>query len=334
MTHTRDEVAGDTALDPETLELLSRSLSELFAASADADEVSTALANLGWDEVRQADPRTATTLLFEAQGRATARSRALDDVVLDGLAEVLPSPEARRAVLYPVASHGDPSVSAVLLGPLDGIDEVVVPPASTGETVAIFAAEAIEDSVRPAHGFDSGSGWFAVSDTPDSRHAVATVAAGTVWPLARAAAHRAIAAELVAICSAALDLAVEHVKQRQQFGRSIATFQAVRHRMAEAHVEISAARTAMDAAWAIADDDIGPWAAQLAKMRAGRAQLTVFRHVLQVYGAIGITAESPVQGYAIRAAALDALLGSHASQSEVIGADLLAGAYPLPVVDV
>lgn len=334
MTQMSDDVCGREAIDTETLDLLSASLRELFEHSRGATAVSAALDQLGWDDVRQSDPQAAIRLLFTEQGRALAVSRGLDDVVLDELSDALPPPGKNiRAVLYPVAAQTDPRVSGIILSPLEGIDEVVVPSVTAqGATLRVLRAADIADFVTPVAGFDPYAGWSSVGEVSGGTE---HTGAHDAWTRAEAAAHRAVATEIAAVCEVALAMAVGHAANRHQFGRSIATFQAVRHRLAEAHVEISAARTATEAAWVAASSATdGPWAARIAKLRAGRAQVTVFRHVLQVFGALGLTVDSSVHRYVVRAAALNALLGDQAVQAQTVGAALLSGAHPHPVVEI
>ena len=340
MKTLRDMTAGETTrpgIEPETRELLARSLRELFAAHSDSAAVTAALAELGWDEVREAAPEDATTLLFTEQGRALATSRALDEILLGELAAVLPTISGSRAVLYP---HPDedgpvPGLSGVLLGPLDGVDEVVAPvtAADGGAEVLIIPAGRIAEAAVPVTGFDPRSGWLTLTGfTPGD---VLPVRAGDAWRRGQAAAHRALATEITGVCEQALAMATAHTSARQQYGRLIGSFQAVRHRLAEAHVALAAARTAVEAAWTAAGDSHGgAWAARVAKLRAGRAQVEVFRHSLQVFGAMGLTRESDLHRYATRAAALDALLGDHASLAEATGNELLAGAVPQRVVEI
>jgi alkylation response protein AidB-like acyl-CoA dehydrogenase len=127
-----------------------------------------------------------------------------------------------------------------------------------------------------------------------------------------------------------LELARQHSLSREQFGRPIASFQAVRHRLAESHVAITEIGSTLDAAWA----DGGAWAATIAKLRAGRAQAEVMRHAVQVLGAMGLTGESEMHRYVARADALDALLGGHRMLAEQVGRALLSGAPTHPVVEV
>lgn len=305
-----------TGFDAETLELLATSLREVFTAHPDAPGVAAALAELGWDEVSSSDPAAATTLLFTEQGRALAVSRLLDDAVLRELTPALPAGAGRRAVLYRHERY------ALLLGPVDDDTELVS--IDGAGNVGLLAAPDL--AARPVRGFDPGSGWLCVDEIPSAR----PVTAGDAGQRAVAAARRALSAEIIGICTAALDSAVAHTTARSQYGRPLATFQAVRHRLAESHVAIEAARAALAAAWA----DDGVWTARLAKLRAGQAQAEVMRHAVQVFGAMGLSRENDLHRRVTRAAALDLLLGGHTAQAEAVGAALLAGADLLRVVEI
>lgn len=305
------------ALDDATAELLAGSLREVLAGSGG---LGAALRELGWADVLADDPARATTLLFTEHGRALATSRALDDVVLAELAPVLPPGD--RAVLYP---------GGLLLGPLDGVTEVVVPVGTTEVDLHLVAADDVVAAGRPVAGFDPGSGWLRITPSPTGP----AVPAGDVWPRAVAAGRRALAAEIIGVCAAALGIATAHTTSRVQYGRPIATFQAVRHRLAEAHVAVEAARSSLDAAWAArAAVDGGVRAALLAKLAAGRAQREVMRHAVQVCGAMGLSAEGELHRFVTRAAALDLLLDGHLALAAELGADLLAGAEIDPVVGI
>ncbi|GAB2964585.1 hypothetical protein LWP59_23905 [Amycolatopsis acidiphila] len=325
-----------TTMDTATAELLTGSLRELFAGSA-GRAVGPALAALGWAEVVAEDPAGATTLLFTEHGRALASSPALDAVLLAELDRVLPAGNGTRAVLYPYPDDGDqPStvdgpVRGLLLAGLESVDEVVVPVRANG-AVALLVADPAGCPAEPVAGFDAGSGWLMVSGWQPAGE---PVPAAQPWERAVAAGRRALAAEIAGVCQAALDLAVAHTSARVQYGRPIASFQAVRHRLAEGHVAISDIASMLDAAWATAGSaNGGAWAAAMTKLRAGRAQAEVMRHGVQVLGAMGLTSESEMHRHVTRAGALDALLGGHRLLSETTGRALLAGAPADPVVEV
>ncbi|MCW2912384.1 MAG: putative Acyl-CoA dehydrogenase, short-chain specific [Actinomycetia bacterium] len=330
-----------TTMDAQTRALLSESLRELLGTSDRAGtSLSGALAELGWDEVLAEDPATATTLLFREHGRALARSRALDDVLLAELAAVLPAAPGVRALVHPLPgateaappTAGGRPLSGLLLGPLDDIAELVVPVPSgpdsgpgsrSGTGTGIITVPAAAVRVTPVATFDRDLSWFRVQGEPTGP-ARPSAAAGPAWDSAVTAGRRALAAEMIGACAGALALAAEHTTARVQFGHPIASFQAVRHRLAEAHVALVAAEAALAAAWA----DGGGWAAAVAKATAGRMQAVVSRHVLQVCGAMGLMEEYGLRRYVTRAAVLDTLYGPHQDLEETIGAALLGGMGP------
>ncbi|WP_409330005.1 acyl-CoA dehydrogenase family protein [Trujillonella humicola] len=327
-----------TALDAATGELLAGSLRELFASLTDGRRLGAELDELGWAEVRAEDPAWATTLLFAEHGRALATSRALDDALLAELAPVLPAPDRPRAVLHPDLAGGEVPAPAgaplrgLLLGDLADVAEVVVPVSTAGGTgVLVVAPAALAAALAPATGFDDAPGWQRVTGAAVAGE---PVPAAAEWERALAAGRRALAAELIGVCEAALALAVAHTCARVQYGRAIGSFQAVRHRLSEAFVAVQSARSTLGTAWVAAGRPDAAWAARLAKLRAGRAQAEVMRHVVQVHGAMGLTRESDVHRFVTRAAVLDGLLGSSRELTAAVGADLLAGADPLPVVEI
>jgi alkylation response protein AidB-like acyl-CoA dehydrogenase len=143
-------------------------------------------------------------------------------------------------------------------------------------------------------------------------------------------AHRALAAELIGTAGEVLRLAVEHTSTRSQFGAPIAAFQAVRHRLADAHVAIAAAQALLDAAFVAGDDAT----ARAAKAQAGRAHEQASAHALQVCGAIGSSLEHPLHTFVSRGVVLDALLGGWAQQVDALGHGVLTtGTTPL-LIDV
>lgn len=132
-----------------------------------------------------------------------------------------------------------------------------------------------------------------------------------------------LAITMVGACQRALDLVLEHVKQRQQFGVAIGTFQAVQHKAVDMHVAIERARAlAYFAALTIAaDDPRRRLAARMAKAAAGECQTVVFRHGVQLFGGMGFTWENDVQFALKRAKAGELLLGGAAEHRAVIAAE-------------
>jgi hypothetical protein len=143
-----------------------------------------------------------------------------------------------------------------------------------------------------------------------------TVTAGDPVPLA--AGRRALGWWLLGTGRAMLALARSHVLDRTQFGRPLASFQAVRHRLAETLVALDGAEATLVAA----EDDLG---CLLAKAAAGQAALTAARHCQQVLGGIGFTAEHDLHRHVRRALVLDGLLGSARELTREAGALIRQG---------
>jgi len=149
----------------------------------------------------------------------------------------------------------------------------------------------------------------------DDETPIHRVSSGEDVPLA--AGRRALGWWLVGTSRAMLTLARRHALDRVQFGRPVASFQAVRHRLAETLIAIEGAEATLGAA----TDDFG---SLLAKAAAGQAALTAAKHCQQVLGGIGFTAEHELHRHVKRALLLDGLLGSARELTREAGARLRA----------
>ena len=117
----------------------------------------------------------------------------------------------------------------------------------------------------------------------------------------RGAAGHAL--EMLGSAARALDMSVAHAKEREQFGKPIGSFQAVKHRCADMLVDVEGMRSAAYyAAWCIAaghpDSSI---AASTAKVWCSDASKRVMASALQVHGGIGFTWEHDLHLYLKRA---------------------------------
>jgi alkylation response protein AidB-like acyl-CoA dehydrogenase len=116
-----------------------------------------------------------------------------------------------------------------------------------------------------------------------------------------------LAAEAVGAADRALERTVQHVKQREQFGRAIGSFQAVKHRLADVYVQVQAAKSAAYyAAWAIGN---GERVGGLALAQALEALRTAAGEGIQLHGGIGFTWEHDAHLYFKRAAGDELLFG-------------------------
>jgi Acyl-CoA dehydrogenase, C-terminal domain len=199
---------------------------------------------------------------------------------------------------------------------LSELAEVVVPLVfrllgETGAHAPVLNDVVLRSSGRPVGGTVSlpfaGGSWVVWERTEgagsalDDELPIHRVTSGDEVPLA--AGRRALGWWLVGTGRAMLDLARTHALDRVQFGRPIASFQAVRHRLAETLVAIEGAEATLVAA----TDDLG---SLLAKAAAGEAALSAARHCQQVLGGIGFTAEHGLHRHIRRALVLDGMFGS------------------------
>ena len=160
---------------------------------------------------------------------------------------------------------------------------------------------------------------------------------GQVWPQLQktlALAKIALAAEQLGVASESLDLAVAYTMEREQFGRVIACYQAVKHKAADMKLKAEVACSAVYYAACVASEVLAPdgdqkLAAELeeaAAMAKGYCSDTVFfnaGNALQLFGGVGFTAEYDIQLYFKRAKASELYLGNGAAQRELIAAMLL-----------
>jgi hypothetical protein len=132
--------------------------------------------------------------------------------------------------------------------------------------------------------------------------------------------RRAVAWWLVGSARTMLSLARQHALDRVQFGRPIASFQAVRHRLAETLVAIEGA----EATLGLPGDENPDLTGLLAKAAAGKAALSAAKHCQQVLGGIGFTEEHDLSHHVKRVLVLDGLLGSSRELTRKAGAGLRA----------
>ena len=130
----------------------------------------------------------------------------------------------------------------------------------------------------------------------------------------------ALAAEQAGGARRALEMAVEYAKVREQFGRPIGSYQAIKHKCADMLLEVESSTSAAYAAgWAIDDgsDEIGVLAS-LAKAYCSEAYHHCAAENIQVHGGIGFTWEHPAHLYFKRATSTEILLGSPRHHRELL----------------
>jgi hypothetical protein len=286
-------------------------------------DVDAVLQGLGWQELLRDEPDDAIAIVFAALGAANATATALDDVLLSALGC---EPRAELAVLLPRFAVWHPP------GRVDAADllaEGLATPRAAGARELLVAGgmaskpwlasvPAPAAEVHAVHGIDPDGGLCAVRVRGSASQAAELDPAA--WQRAVALGRRALAHQIAGACRAMLELARTHALEREQFGRPIARFQAVRHRLADALVAVES----LDAALRAASDTPNADTAALAKAMAGRAAQTVGRNCQQVLAGIGFTVEHPFHRYLKRTLALEGLFGSADAIVLDVGRRLLA----------
>ena len=122
-------------------------------------------------------------------------------------------------------------------------------------------------------------------------------------------------AELLGLMDCALDMTLEYLRARVQFGKAIGSFQALQHRAVDLYIQKELTRAALNAAAATLNNPgctpAGRAAAASgAKARASQAALAICAEALQMHGAIGFTDEYDLGLYLNRALVLSAWLGN------------------------
>ena len=179
-------------------------------------------------------------------------------------------------------------------------DVVVVVTEDAVFTAALPVGE--RPGVEPAMDRTRSLAWLHLDDTP--AHRIGGTAA------ARLVVDRAAvgsAADLLGTASHALEMSVEYAKVRRQFGHPIGSFQALKHKLADALVDVEAMRSsAYYASWCLATGDPeASLAASMAKAWCSDASQRVLAAGMQVHGGIGFTWDHDIH-LSLKRARLDA----------------------------
>lgn len=229
------------------------------------------------------------------------------------LLAALPGPASEAALAQAIDGHA----TVALLHPAN----LFACDADTAATVLLVHDGAIHclgrDRVRPVAqpSVDPFRRLFSIEADPgpDTTAADATRAAA----LLDAACDRGAlfaAAQLIGIAQRCVDLAVAYAKERQQFGKPIGSYQAIKHHLATVQVKIEFARPVLyAAAAALPQGDLYSRARiSHAKLAAGDAADLAARTAIQVHGAMGYSWEVDVHLFLKRAIALQTWWGTPA----------------------
>jgi alkylation response protein AidB-like acyl-CoA dehydrogenase len=136
-----------------------------------------------------------------------------------------------------------------------------------------------------------------------------------------------LAIETCGVARRALEYAIEHVSEREQFGKKIGSYQAVAHPLADSYTRLELARSlALWAAWCVAEgDEQRAVAAASAKAFASEASVAVCETAIQVHGGIGFTWEHVLHRLYKRALWIESFSTSATRLRAEVAASLLDG---------
>jgi len=273
--------------------------------------------------------------LLEEAGRA-----GLPEPLLETTALAAPllaaSGSGRTAAWLERIAAGDATVAVAPVEPARGAvvaaavgaDLLIVHGVSAGRRPELHAVPADQATVTPVESLDPTRRLGTVRWDPSP---ATLIASGEEAHLAMAdladRAAVATAAELVGLADRMITLAAAYARERQQFGRAIGSFQAVKHLLAGAQVQLEFARPVVyAAAWSLdGEEPDRSRSASLAKAYASDAATEAARVALQVHGAIGYTWECDLHLFLKRAWALSEAWGSAADHRQRV-LDRLTGA--------
>tara|TARA_B110000091_G_scaffold5041_1_gene4964 strand:- start:3712 stop:4728 length:1017 start_codon:yes stop_codon:yes gene_type:complete len=141
----------------------------------------------------------------------------------------------------------------------------------------------------------------------------------------------AVSAEQVGGAQQSLDISVAYIKERVQFGRTIASYQAIKHKCADMMLKAESARSGLYYAACIADEFLAgacdaetlAEAASISKAYSSEAFFFNAGCGIQLHGGVGITSEYDIQLYFKRAKALESFLGNASEHRERLAKQLL-----------
>jgi 3-oxochol-4-en-24-oyl-CoA dehydrogenase len=297
----------------------------LEGGSSHPAQIWSAAAELGWTGLAIAEEHGGSgfslaelAVVLEAQGHelcpgpflsTVAAAVAVDRCAPDSLrAQLLPG-LADGSTVAALGVSGTVTVGATITGECPavlGAPDADVLVLAAGDDVVIVDAKSEGVTVTPLPSLDTtrGIGSVTLRDVSVDQDAVLRGAARNARTVFRILAS----AEAVGVSWASLEMAVDYAKVREQFGRTIGTFQAVKHHAANMLVNAEQTTAATWDAARSGDLDSAWFPAAVAASHAIRTQLFNAQNNIQLHGGIGFTWEHDSHLYLRRARTLAALM--------------------------
>ena len=229
---------------------------------------------------------TEQTATYEAWGIEAVATRQGDNYVLEGTKLFVP--DAHVADLILVAAR-----TSANSDPEKGISLFLVPSGTSGMSVTQLSTIASDRQCEVILNQVSVPASSLLGEVDQG------------WPILQRALERAIAGkciEMLGGAAAVVDMTVEYVKERTQFGRPIGSFQAVQHHCANMATDVEGSRVVTyQAAWKVSEGVPAQREVSVAKAWVSAAYQRVCSTAHQTHGAIGFTKEHDLQLYTRRA---------------------------------
>ena len=248
---------------------------------------------------------------FAVYGDASQQQKWLEPIVAGQISAAI--------LALPEVMHESSRVSGqlTLLGDQDA--SVALIPLPTG-TVGIF-----DISATPKHRVDVWDRTRSVFSVDFSKAPLlATLAAAGAQQTLIRCALISVAADSIGLGHGIIAKTIAYMKEREQFGRAIGSFQALKHRMVDLVARIGIAEHVLDNALdadEAGDPAVDMWAA-LAKVSATQAATFVASDCVQLFGGVGFTWEYDAHLYLKRARMNEMLIGNNAQLSDMAADEL------------
>ncbi len=226
-------------------------------------------------------------LLWSQLAAGLVEGAATGDVVVGGL-------DLTSTACGPHLVEHWEALDVLLVLRSDGVDRI------DPKSLAVEAVATPLDPLTPLHH---------VSELPSGEEIAGAESARAL----RLAGEALASGQLLGIANATLDLALEYAKEREQFGRAIGSFQALKHMLADMFSRLELARAGVYAAGATMDDpEVGDvdLAVSTGKLMSSEAAMKNSRACIQIHGGMGYTWEIPAHYYYKRTWVLQSLFGS------------------------
>lgn len=293
-------------------------------------------------------------LLLEQVGRTAAAVPALATLAAGALPVARFGTDAQRNALLPGVASGDLVLTAALVEELGDPSTPVTTAHRDGDgwvlsgvKICVPAGLVADRILVSASTVEGAVGLFVVDPsvagvrrerqdttvgTPEARLELTDVrldadaaigpvdAEGTVVAATLAFVEVGLCAVASGMTDAALRLTAEYVKEREQFGRPLATFQAVGQRAADAYIDAQGVRlTMLRAAWYLGDGRPAAKEVAVASYCAALGGHQVTRAAAHLHGGVGVDRDYPLHRYYLGARQLELTLGGASRQLVALG---------------